>query len=473
MKILIIQENSRKKESVHLRECNSLKFWFNALGVEAECWGKGHDNFVKPFYEFAEKFDFIFCLENYDNGWLPDLSKINAYKIFWSIDSHCALQEHLSLARLVNFNLHLNSTPSYMNHFEPYSEECLWFPNAIDQRYFRPKNVDKDTNVGFIGSMIADRSKVCPTLERLVGLKSYTNIIGEDYINLINSFHIGFNKSIADDINYRIFETTSCHVPLVTNYVPDLEKLFSLDDEIVVYNNLKEAIGAITWLFNDSQARNHVASMGYKRTIENHTYMHRCLTVIENLLPKTPMLHAVIKEDPELYKRYNDNYEKLKNSHDLYAKGWSANFYSGHRASNWALLDFIKNEKHDSLLDIGAYDGMFAKLAGKYKDTYIVEKNPWNEMWNLVGLDKQKINYPKPNCKIVTLMNVAHNWRLEDIVKTVVTYNGSIPEVIYLDSCLSNNHENNSQYCTPEIMNNYGFKLIHQTGRMIWKWKKQ
>ena len=259
----------------------------------------------------------------------------------------------------------------------------------------------------------------------------------------------------------------------MTNYVPDLEKLFSLDDEIIVYNNLKEAIGAITWLLKDAQARNHVASMGFKRTIENHTYMHRCLTLIEKLLPKTPALHAVIAEDPELYERYFTKYEKLKNSHDLYSKGWSSNFYSGHRATNWTMLDFIKKEKHNSVLDIGAYDGVFAKLAGKYKDTYVVEKNPWNEMWDLIGLNKQKINHPNPNCKIVTLMNVAHNWPLEDIVKNVITYNGSIPEVIYLDSCLSNNHKNNSKYCDPEIMNNYGFKLIHQKGRMIWKWKKQ
>ena len=167
----------------------------------------------------------------------------------------------------------------------------------------------------------------------------------KDYINLINSFHVGFNKSITEDINYRIFETTSCHVPLVTNYVPDLEKLFSLDDEIVVYNNLKEAIGAITWLFKDSQARNHIASKGYKRTIENHTYMHRCLTVIEKLLPKTSMMNTIVKEDSELYESYNRNYEKLKNNHGLYSKGWSANFYSGHRASNWALLDLIKKRE--------------------------------------------------------------------------------------------------------------------------------
>ena len=55
MKILIIQENGIDPKERHMRECHSLKYWFNTLGVEAECWGKGHDTFNKP--QNADKCD--------------------------------------------------------------------------------------------------------------------------------------------------------------------------------------------------------------------------------------------------------------------------------------------------------------------------------------------------------------------------------------------------------------------------------
>lgn len=75
MKILIVQENGRKIEDRHMRECHSLAYYFNFVGVEATCWGKGHENFSTPFEEIVKDYDIIFCLENYDSGWLPDIPR--------------------------------------------------------------------------------------------------------------------------------------------------------------------------------------------------------------------------------------------------------------------------------------------------------------------------------------------------------------------------------------------------------------
>jgi len=246
-----------------------------------------------------------------------------------------------------------------------------------------------------------------------------------------------------------------------------------LDDEIIVYKSFKEMLGTITWLSRDAEVRNHIASRGYKRTIENHTYMHRCRTLIEELIPETDSISQIIQEDPYLYKRYNNEFESLKQNHEVYKKGWSSNFYSGHRSANWALLNMIKSDKQSTLLDIGIYDGVFAKLASNYKKVYMIEQHPWPEMWSLVGLNKKNINIPKPECEIVTMMNIAHNWPLENILEKVKEINGKLPEIIYLDSCLSNNHQNNKSYCDENLMNQFGFKLVYKMGRMIWKWEKR
>ena len=122
MKILIIQENGRNDANRHMRECHSLAYMFSELGAETACWGKGHDTFSTPYEEFAKDFDVIFCLENYDDGWLPDISKSKKYKVFWSIDSHMELAKHLEFCKNSNIQMHLNAQKPYLGHFKNYAE---------------------------------------------------------------------------------------------------------------------------------------------------------------------------------------------------------------------------------------------------------------------------------------------------------------------------------------------------------------
>lgn len=275
MKILIIQENGQHEKNRHMRECHSLVHYFSVIDVEAVCWGKGHENFSTPFEEIIKDYDIIFCLENYDNGWLPDLSSLNHYKVFWSIDSHCELKSHIKFCVDSKINLHLNSNLHYIQYFEKFVEKNFWFPNAVDTRWWREKPVKKNVDIGFLGSNIEKRQEVFPFLQDTIGLSTFSGVTGEEAVELINKFKIGFNLSIADDINYRTFETGACKVPLITNVVPGLENLFVLDEEIVTYNNLKEMLGACVWLLKDDVSRKQIAENGYRKIVEKHTYAKR------------------------------------------------------------------------------------------------------------------------------------------------------------------------------------------------------
>ena len=86
MKILLIQENGRHDKNRNFRESFSLQRGFTKLGIESVVWGLGHENFNNlPNFN---SYDLIINLENYSNGWDPDLSNVNAKKILWSIDAH-------------------------------------------------------------------------------------------------------------------------------------------------------------------------------------------------------------------------------------------------------------------------------------------------------------------------------------------------------------------------------------------------
>ncbi|HBQ61626.1 MAG TPA: hypothetical protein DD671_18965 [Balneolaceae bacterium] len=283
MKILIIQENGRNDANRHMRECHSLAYWFEQLGAETACWGKGHDTFHIPFEQFQKDYDVIFCLENYDDGWLPDLSSIKKYKVFWSIDSHMELQNHLKFCQKSGINLHLNAQLPYIEHFKDFAEHHMWWPTAVDPRWFKPMDLSKDIEIGFVGSMIADRPQITKLLHQCVGLQSFTNVLGQEMVDLTNRFKIGFNKTISNDINMRTVETTACNVPLITNVTPGLEKMYNFDSDIMIYRSLKEMIGVCQWLTSDHAARQQIAQNGYKRTLRDHTYKNRCQQVYEHI----------------------------------------------------------------------------------------------------------------------------------------------------------------------------------------------
>lgn len=283
MKILIIQENGRHKENMHMRECFSLQNSLQKLGHDAVCWGKGHDSFSKNKTLYRDKeFDVVFCLENYNSGWLPtDLSNVAGIKVFWSIDSHCALAEHVSFCNKFRPQLFLSSAPGYLKNYESISEKQYWFPNAVDTRWFNKKDVSKTREAVFAASPIADRLTVSKFLNKILDFELISDLKGEDYVNLIRSAKVSFNKSISDDINYRIFESLACGTALSTNNVPGLDQLFALDQDLAVYNNEKEMIGVTQWLLKDDIARKQIADNGHKRTFTMHTYDNRAKYLCE------------------------------------------------------------------------------------------------------------------------------------------------------------------------------------------------
>ena len=111
-------------------------------------------------------------------------------------------------------------------------------------------------------------------LNKIVGLELISDRTGEGYVDLLNSVKVSFNKSISDDINYRIFETLACKTPLVTNLVPGLDQLLVPDADFASYdsNNPKEMVGVCQWLLKDKTARDQLAANGHEKVLKFHTY---------------------------------------------------------------------------------------------------------------------------------------------------------------------------------------------------------
>jgi hypothetical protein len=274
MKILIIQENGRHNENRNFRECFNLQRALLRKNIDTVVWGLGHDNFNTPFQQIIKEIDVIILLENYEsNGWLPDLSNVNKLKIFWSIDSHLVLMNHITTVVKNKIDIVLNAIESHQNYFK--TSKTFYFPNAYPSDLISPiHDVDKNIFLGFCGSLL-NRSEILDKLENKFGLKKDIWKLGNEMVNTVNGYKIHFNKTLSNDINYRIFETMGCNTLMLTNDTENINTFFNDMENIVIYNNEIELFEKLNVLSSDNDLIKKISNSGYELVKNNHTYDNR------------------------------------------------------------------------------------------------------------------------------------------------------------------------------------------------------
>lgn len=274
MKVLIIKENGRHEANRHMIECLSIQRSFRKFGHEADVWGLGFDNYNDKI-DF-ESYDLIINLENYDvTNWLPDLSNVKTTKYLWVIDAHCrGMEPYMKIFKEGNYDLILQATKHYLN------DNSVWLPNACDQTFFYPREVEKSIDLGFCGSML-NRKGILNFLSNKYGLETHIWKIGEEMINLVSSFKIGFNVNLSNDINFRSFETMSCGAALLTNYNPQYDELGFVDEEnCLMYRNMTDICTKLDKYLNNPEEIARIAKNGHELS-KLHTYDDRIKRIIK------------------------------------------------------------------------------------------------------------------------------------------------------------------------------------------------
>ena len=86
--------------------------------------------------------------------------------------------------------------------------------------------------------------------------------------------------------NMRLFEVTGMGAALVTEAAPNLEDFFACGEspEVAPYADPLEAVDNIQFLLTSDKYRADIAQAGQRRTLKDHTYAQRMLTVSEHLM---------------------------------------------------------------------------------------------------------------------------------------------------------------------------------------------
>jgi glycosyltransferase involved in cell wall biosynthesis len=280
MKILIIQENGRHEENREFRECFNLQRSLISIGHDCVVWGLGHENFNEPIYTLINDCDAILVLENYDQiGWVPNLNEVNKLKLFWSIDSHLILPQHQQNVVKYGIDIVLNSIQSDQDKFN--NVKTYYYPNAYPSDLIKPlPNILKKHLLGFCGSLL-DRGNYIDRLRNDFGLHADIWKLGNSMVESINTYKIHFNKTLKNDINYRVFETMGTKTMLITNNTENLTNFFTDMEDIVIYNNDNELYDKLNYLRNNESEIYRIAENGYNNVIKNHTYNNRADRLIQ------------------------------------------------------------------------------------------------------------------------------------------------------------------------------------------------
>jgi hypothetical protein len=271
MKILLIQSKGKHPENHDFRECLNIKRAMSRQfpEVEVEIWGEGWGAISFP------EADVILLMENYNRYWLPWLGDKKALKMFWSIDSHCVLNDHMNLCKNHKIDVVLNSNKCDMKHFE----NSYSFPSAYPADLIYPLEDRNSKGVGFCGNML-NRGEQLKQLD----ITPDVMVLGEDMVKAVNSYKIHWNHYPQNYIGYRTYETLGCKTMLLTNETDNLSELFEIGTHLVTYTSMEDCKEKIDYYSCHAIQRESIALAGRNFVRSFHTFdnrVHLLMDIIE------------------------------------------------------------------------------------------------------------------------------------------------------------------------------------------------
>lgn len=252
-----------------LRECFSIKYALEQNGYEADIWGLRHSNYnEKPDFN---KYDYIFMEEQYEFDWIPwgEVASSKATKLQLVGDIHVH-QTYLQWTHL--FDIICHPIKARIENFQKQfpDKKHIWYPSAMDGRYYFKRDIEKKYNVVWLGSKTR---KYVLDLNREIGLH-YMLRAGQSYIDTLASSKVALNSRGADDLNYKNYEITGVGTAVVCDYDSAYEELgYKHDVNCLFFRNYNECRDAIQYALSDNNWV-RLGEEGYKES-RNHTYEKR------------------------------------------------------------------------------------------------------------------------------------------------------------------------------------------------------
>jgi spore maturation protein CgeB len=228
--------------------------------------------------KIEDKFDLYFRVDHGDYKY--DISPHLKPAVFYAIDTHLKKPYRKIKEQAAHYDVVFCAQKEGAQRLRKETGlDCQWVPLAADPRFNKRCDMPKKFDIGFVGR---DAKKFSRGKHLKLLKKNYPNsFIGqapfEEMNKIYSASRIGFNSSISDDINRRIFEIMACGCFLLTSHIKgeSLKSLFIDRKHLVVYRDEEEMLELIDYYLKYEDQREAIAKAGYELVTSAHTFYHR------------------------------------------------------------------------------------------------------------------------------------------------------------------------------------------------------
>lgn len=178
-------------------------------------------------------------------------------------------------------------------------------PNAANVQMLegRPNNDQKKFDLCFVGSCNDERAR------QLMELSEYSTLVGGPYwgdsLKKVKNFHvvdkvisptefgtcyrsaqigINFHSSNCNSaLNSRTFDISATGVFQLVPKLTAAKECFKLEEELVLYESMPDLIKKIDYFLHEKVLREQIGYRAHLRTVREHTYEHRMVSMLERL----------------------------------------------------------------------------------------------------------------------------------------------------------------------------------------------
>jgi len=236
----------------------------------------------------GEKPDIVIEIEGDPSYHLSGLKSTDIPSVYWAIDSHRMGSRKNQLEICRDFDFFFVAQKDYVEMFHEAGARAIWLPLAADPSIHKTHDVPKTYDVAYVGGLNPKQNlKRLELLDQIkkefklnIGHLKYYDEMAEVY----SSAKIGFNKSIGNDINMRLFEIMSCGTMLLTDQIEGngIDELF-VDKKHLVFYREHNMLDLIRYYLKNDKEREEIAKAGQKEILAKHTYAHRADTMLNTV----------------------------------------------------------------------------------------------------------------------------------------------------------------------------------------------
>ena len=217
--------------------------------------------------------------------------------VWYAIDSHIHANWHMHYAAAFDVIAVAQKDWTPVYQIDTDRQRVAWVPLFCQQSDGLDRGFTRNIPLSFVGSHNPARN---PDRVNLIQrLQSRTPIVVQSgpYQELFNRSMMVLNQSVANDVNFRVFEAMACGALLITERVGNgFDELFQDRRHCVRYEkgNVDEIVAIVEYYRAHPAEREAIARYGHESVIAAHTSLYRAQELLE-LAARQPLQEYVAK----------------------------------------------------------------------------------------------------------------------------------------------------------------------------------